>query len=137
MGPRGLLTIALGMAATLVAVAGCADSAKEPSQPAPGAPAPAVAAPTATNQVVMGDYVFRPANLTVKAGEPVTFVNDGKVEHTVADTTPAGEIRSRLIKPRPLATGQTQQVTFRVPGQVTYTCTFHPTLMSGRITVVK
>lgn len=137
MRPRGPQPIALGLAATIAALAGCGGSSKQSSQPAAGASTPTAASPATAARVVMGDYYFRPPHITVKVGEPVTFVNEGKIEHTVADTTPSGQIRSRLIKPRPLATGQTQRVIFHAPGTVTYLCTFHPTLMSGRITVVK
>jgi plastocyanin len=132
--PRGPQPIALGLAATIAALAGCGGSSKQSSQPAAGASTPTAAT---SARVVMGDYFFRPPRITVKVGQPLTFVNEGKIEHTVADTTPSGQIRSRLIKPRPLATGQTQRVIFHAPGTVTYLCTFHPTLMSGRITVVK
>jgi plastocyanin len=83
----------------------------------------------------MGEFYYRPTPVTVRVGEPVTFVNEGAIEHTVADTTPAGEIRSRLIKPRPLKTGERQRVTFRRPGTVDYICTFHPTEMRGSVTV--
>ena len=48
-----------------------------------------------------------------------------------------GEIRSELIKPRNLDPGQTQVVSFARPGIVTYLCTFHPTLMKGRIIVTR
>ena len=85
--------------------------------------------------IVMGDFSYAPSALTVRVGEPVTFVNDGKIDHTVADTDAAGEIRSALIKPRPIPPAGTQTVVFRTPGTVDYLCTYHPTLMSGRIVV--
>ena len=137
MRPRGRHAVALGLAATIAALAGCGGSGKESSQPTTGASTATTATPMTGARVVMGDYFFRPPSITVRVGQPVTFVNEGTIEHTVADTTPSGQIRSRLIKPRPLSTGQSQRVIFHVPGTVTYLCTFHPTLMSGRITVVK
>jgi plastocyanin len=73
----------------------------------------------------------------VHVGQAVRFVNVGKIDHTVADTDARGEIRSRLIKPRPLSRGQVQVVRFKNPGRVPYLCTFHPTLMKGRIIVVR
>jgi plastocyanin len=48
-----------------------------------------------------------------------------------------GGIRSKAIKPRPLAHGQSQTVRFASPGRVAYLCTFHPTLMKGTIIVVR
>lgn len=85
--------------------------------------------------IAMGDFSYSPSPLTVRAGERVTFVNRGKIDHTIADTDVSGEIRSTLIKPRPIAPQETQVVTFATPGTVDYICTYHPTLMRGTIIV--
>jgi plastocyanin len=91
--------------------------------------------PAAAHVVKLGEYFYRPKHLTVRAGSRVRFVNVGKIEHTVADSTKGGKILSRLIKPHPLAKGKSQTVTFRRAGTVYYVCTFHPTMMRGVITV--
>jgi plastocyanin len=85
----------------------------------------------------MGDFFFKPKLVTVHVGQAVRFVNVGKIEHTVADTDAKGNIRSRLIKPRPLARGNVQTVRFKKAGRISYLCTFHPTLMKGRIVVLR
>lgn len=114
----------------LIALTGCG----QPSTPA--APSSSVAAkPASAVTVQLGEYFYRPKALTVSAGQSVRFVNVGKIEHTVADTTAAGDIRSALIRPRSLAHGQSQTVRFASTGTVHYLCTFHPTLMRGVITV--
>ena len=87
--------------------------------------------------VRLGEYFYKPKVITVHVGQAVRFVNVGKIEHTVADTDAKGAIRSRLIKPRPLAHGQAQTVRFSHAGRILYLCTFHPTLMKGRINVVR
>ena len=92
------------------------------------------AAPKATT-VRLGEYFYRPRVVTVRVGQPVVFLNVGKIEHTVADSDAKGTIRSKLIKPRPLAHGARQRVVFRKPGAIHYLCTFHPTLMRGEIVV--
>lgn len=120
-------------AAAAAVLAGCGSSSMEASRPAGTATAREASGGGAT--VTMGDYFYRPETLTVTVGTPVTFRNDGRIPHTVADVDAAGEVRSRLIRPRPLDTGDTQRVVFRRPGTVRYLCTFHPTLMSGRIVV--
>jgi plastocyanin len=89
----------------------------------------------ATLDVKLGEYFYRPKHLTIHVGDRVRFVNVGKIEHTVADSTKSGTIRSRLIKPRPLGHGKSQTVMFRRAGTVYYVCTFHPALMRGVITV--
>jgi plastocyanin len=99
-----------------------------------GASLAAVPGPTT---VSFGEYFYRPSNVTVRVGQPVVFVNAGKITHTVADTNTKGVITSRVIKPRPLDAGQRQRVTFSRPGFYRYLCTFHPTLMKGTVTVTK
>ena len=86
--------------------------------------------------VRLGEFFFKPAAVTVHVGQPVRFLNVGKIEHTVADTDVKGNIRSALIHPRPLGHGAAQVVRFARAGTVSYVCTFHPTLMKGRIVVI-
>jgi plastocyanin len=85
----------------------------------------------------VGDFFYKPKLAAAHVGQPVRFVKVGKIPHTVADTDARGTIRSRLIKPRPLEHGQVQVVRFTKPGRISYLCTFHPTLMKGRIVVVR
>lgn len=112
---------------------------------AAGVLAAAVAAPAlsggsdstrAAVTIRMGEFFYRPKLVTVHVGQTVRFVNVGKIQHTVADTDRRWNIRSRLIKPRPLGHGALQNVRFQHAGTVYYLCTFHPTLMRGRIVVV-
>jgi plastocyanin len=83
----------------------------------------------------MGEYFYRPATVTIRVGDRVRFVNRGRIEHTVADIDGRGSIRSRVIRPRLLATGDTQVVVFRKTGTIRYVCTLHPTRMRGTIVV--
>lgn len=115
--------------ALAIALAGCgSDDTGAAVDSTPAAPAEGVT-------ISMGEYFYRPRRATVRVGEAVTFVNDGRIEHTVADTGPDGAIRSALIAPRPLAHGDRQVVVFSRAGVVRYLCTFHPTLMAGEVTV--
>jgi plastocyanin len=85
----------------------------------------------------LGEFFYKPRSVTVHVGQTVRFLNIGKIAHTVADTDARGNLHSRLIKPRPLNHGQAQLVRFAKPGIVYYLCTFHPTLMKGRIVVTR
>ena len=118
---------ALGFAAAVALALGLA---------AGGASGGGTAARRPAVTIRMGDFFFKPKVVTVHVGQTVRFMNVGKIEHTVADTDAKGTIRSRLIKPRPLGHGQTQVVRFRKAGRILYLCTFHPTLMKGRIFVL-
>jgi plastocyanin len=104
---------------------------------APGVSSASGHARQQTVTIEVGDFFYRPAHVTVHVGQPVRFLNVGKIVHTNADTDRGGKIRSKLIHPRPLAHGQSQTVTFSRPGLVRYLCTFHPTLMKGTIEVVR
>lgn len=102
-----------------------------------GSPDAARGATAAPATVKLGEFFFKPSILTVRVGQPVRFLNVGKIAHTVADTDAKGNLRSKLIQPRPLAHGQSQVVRFSKPGTVFYVCTFHQTLMRGRLIVVR
>jgi plastocyanin len=88
-----------------------------------------------TTTVKLGEYFFRPKRITIPVGSSVKFVNTGKIEHTVADSTKSGSVLSKVIHPRPLKHGASQTVRFRKRGTVYYVCTFHPALMRGVIVV--
>lgn len=99
--------------------------------------APARATAPAPVTVTFGEFFYKPATITVKVGQQVVFKNVGKIAHTVANSNAKGEILSTLIKPQNLDPGQKQTVSFAKPGTVFYLCTFHPTLMKGRIVVTR
>ncbi len=128
MRRRSLLT-AFGLA---VVAAGCGGTSSDVPPATSQGITPTEEGPAT---IVMGDFSYAPSTLTVQVGEKVTFVNRGKIDHTVADTDAGGEIRSTLIKPRPIAPAGEQTVVFGTPGTVDYICTYHPTLMGGRIIV--
>jgi plastocyanin len=120
-----LLLIPTAVAAVLAAAVGFAVAQRS----APPASAAQV------HVVKFGEYFYRPKRLTIHVGDRVRFVNIGKIQHTVADSTKSGTIRSKLIKPRPLSHGKSQTVTLHAKGTVYYLCTFHPQLMRGVIVV--
>jgi plastocyanin len=88
-----------------------------------------------TKTVKFGEYFYKPKTITVSVGDAVRFVNVGKIEHTVADSTKSATIRGKIIRPRPLSHGRSQTVRFRTRGSVRYLCTFHPDLMRGVVVV--
>ncbi len=79
--------------------------------------------------VVMQDNEFAPRDLTVRAGQTVTWVNSDPVVHDVANVAEGAEPRSELF-------GQDRTYTFtpRRPGEIAYVCTIHPG-MEGELVV--
>lgn len=87
------------------------------------------ASPAATDAGVQIVYrAYQPAQLTVVAGQTVTWRNSGLGPHTV--TSDAGQFDSGALQ-----AGGTFSYTFSAPGTYAYSCTIHPT-MHGRVVVL-
>jgi plastocyanin len=68
--------------------------------------------------VHIDNFVFQPAQLTVKVGQTVTWTNRDDIPHTVVC---AGKFRSKTID-----TDGTFAFTFTVAGEYKYFCSLHP-----------
>ena len=79
------------------------------------------------SQIVISDYKFEPADITVKAGESVTWTNEDSVQHNVAADD--GGFEGPL-----LSKGESYTFTFDTPGSYPYHCTPHP-FMKATVTV--
>jgi amicyanin len=119
-----LACLALGLV-----VAGCGgddddnggDGADTQEQPAP-------AAESGGTEVSMQNIKFNPAEVTIKAGDTVTWVNDDSVGHDVTgDDFKSG-------KPGAMQNGDTFEHTFEKAGTFDYVCTVHPG-MKGTVRV--
>lgn len=96
------------------------------AMPADHSAMPVAAGP---NQVVINNFAFGPATLTVKRGTTVTWINKDGDAHTV---TAVGA--KPLFGSNPLDTGDSFSFTFNEPGTYAYFCKIHPT-MKGVIVV--
>ncbi|NOJ43484.1 cupredoxin domain-containing protein [Bradyrhizobium australiense] len=72
------------------------------------------------------NFVFAPAQLTVKVGQTVTWTNRDDIPHTVVCV---GKFRSKTMD-----TDGTFSFTFTVPGDYRYFCSLHPH-MTGMVKV--
>jgi len=93
------------------------------------APARAVAAKAATKSVMIMNYAFSPAALTVKVGDTVTWTNMDEAPHTV--TVSSGPVK--FASPT-LQKGETFTYTFTKAGAYSYYCAVHPD-MKATVTV--
>jgi plastocyanin len=69
---------------------------------------------------------FSPADLTVKPGDTIVWVNKDLLAHTA--TSKNGGFDSKVIQP-----GASWKFVARRKGAFTYTCSFHP--MDGTLTI--
>ena len=81
------------------------------------------------NQVVIKDFSFSPAELTVTKGARVFWKNEDSVEHTVTFDTNQFYFINYKIQP-----GQEVSDYFNIQGTYTYHCSIHPS-MQGKIIV--
>ena len=76
--------------------------------------------------VHIDNFVFEPAQLTVKVGQTVTWTNRDDIPHTVVC---AGKFRSKAMD-----TDGTFSFTFTAAGEYKYFCSLHPH-MTGAVKV--
>jgi plastocyanin len=74
-----------------------------------------------------GTHNLNPADVSVGAGDPVTFTNNSKTNHHIKFTN-GPDCGFTLI-------GKSVSVTIDTPGAFSYFCTIHPTFMKGTVTV--
>ncbi len=84
-------------------------------------------AQAATVEVKIDNFVFNPQQITVKAGDTVTWINHDDIPHTVTSKTMA--FRSKAMD-----TDDKFSFTFATPGTFAYFCALHPH-MTGTIVV--
>lgn len=128
--------VALILVAAFVVAAGGASGAV--ATPGAGTPSASPAATPGTPAakavtIIIKDFAFVPANVTVKVGTTVTWINQGPTPHT---TTAYDQQGKKIWDSNILLKGQKYSVTFKSPGSFDYLCTLHP-FMKGHLTVVK
>ena len=79
-----------------------------------------------THTVTVDAAQFSPAEVEVKAGDTVVWVNKDILAHTA--TSASGGFDSKIIEP-----GKSWKFVARKKGEFDYTCSFHP--MNGRLKV--
>ena len=85
-------------------------------------------------QVGMQNVQFDPKDLTVKAGETITFTNNESVPHDVHKTSGPGDDFSSGDTGG-MQEGDTFELTLDKPGKYEYVCKVHAPGMAGTITV--
>jgi len=87
----------------------------------------AAASQAAETQVKIDNFTFNPRQVTVRAGDTVTWVNGDDIPHTVTSKT-------LVFRSHALDTDDKFSFTFTKPGTYDYFCSLHP-MMTGSIVV--
>ncbi len=125
----------------LLLMAGCTQTAQQGQPAATTTPAPVntvtISAPVATttasvsdNTVLIQNMAYNPAQITVKAGDIVRWVNKDKVVHSVVFSTD-----SKIDPSGVLSASQSFSVKFYDTGVYNYSCGIHPQ-MQGSVVVI-
>jgi len=110
----------------LVALAGCSSSTPAATSTTPSTSGSSSAPAAKGTAVTIANFAFSPANVTIKAGDTVTWTNNDTVAHTVTGTG---------FDSGPIPQGGTFQHTFDAAGSFDYKCTIHPSMPPGKVTV--
>jgi len=94
---------------------------------APAAPVQTAEKAAAANEVIIDNFAFAPASLTVSVGTTVTWTNRDDDAHQVYAT-------NDLFKSSPMDTNDKFSFEFKAPGTYPYYCRLHPQ-MKGQIVV--
>jgi plastocyanin len=108
------LTIACGSLVCAVVAGAMLSSSMRPR-------AAAVPAAPVTHTVTIDGTQFQPADVAIKPGDSVTWVNRDPFPHTA--TAGTGAFDSKEIAP-----GASWTFTAKARGDLAYTCTLHPTM---------
>ncbi|MCZ4103766.1 MULTISPECIES: cupredoxin domain-containing protein [Streptomyces] len=112
----------------LLALTGCSSSSGSSSSTAP-ASTPAGTTASGAGRIVIKDFLFSPAALTVAPGTVVTVLNEDKTPHTATATD------GKAFDTGTIAGGKS--ATFKAPataGNYSYICNIHQ-YMKGTLTV--
>lgn len=82
----------------------------------------------AAHHVMIENYAYSPATITVRAGDTVTWTNHDEAQHDVVTTSGPSSFRSPL-----LAKGQSWSYTFSAAGTYSYYCSLHPDMRAKAI----
>jgi plastocyanin len=127
---RPLRPLALAVTASaLLAACGSSSSSTATSSSRTTSTTPRTAPAQSSARVAIRNYMFMPADVTVKAGARVTFTNYDQTAHTATSETSGFD--TGTIDP-----GKSVTVTIKKPGTYTYHCLFHA-FMVAHITVVQ
>ena len=89
-----------------------------------------------TNEVFMQAIVFNPMEITIQAGESVTWTNQDIVPHTATSGNPGDADLGEVFRSALFGQGGTFTHTFNDAGEFVYFCEVHPAMMRDAKVIV-
>ena len=89
------------------------------------------------NQVFMQAIAFNPMEITIQAGESVTWTNQDIVPHTATSGNPDDAVLGPIFRSAFLGQGDTFTHTFEDAGEFVYFCEVHPGMMRDAKVIVE
>ncbi len=89
-----------------------------------------------TNEVFMQAIAFDPMEITIQAGESVTWTNQDFVPHTATSGNPEDTDLGSIFQSALLGQGGTFTHTFNDAGEFVYFCEVHPVMMRDAKVIV-
>ena len=90
-----------------------------------------------TNEVFMQAIAFNPMEITIQAGESVTWTNQDIVPHTATSGNPEDEDMGAIFRSAQFGQGGTFTHTFENAGEFVYFCEVHPVMMRDAKVIVE
>ena len=90
-----------------------------------------------SNEVFMRSISFDPSEITIQAGESVTWNNRDIVPHTATSGNPEDAGLGPIFRSAQLSQGETFTHTFDEAGEFIYFCEVHPVMMRGAKVIVE
>jgi len=126
--------LALMLAGLALSLAACGGDDDNGGASTSNQPADAGGAASGGAQVSLKNIQFNPRDITVKAGETITFTNDEGIPHDVhKQSGPGGDFSSG--PDGDMQQGDTFKLKLDQPGKYDYVCHVHAPGMAGTITV--
>jgi plastocyanin len=119
-------TLFIGLLVIAILMSGCVSTTPTPTTQ-PTTPATTAQSTNMVNVDII-NLMFLPANVTVTTGTTVTWTNRDNIQHTITSVT--GAFDSGYIDP-----GKAYNFTFNQTGSFEYSCSIHPSMTPGTITV--
>jgi len=116
-----LVTVAMVVVVSTLFVVSASGAHKHPTAKAQNNP---------TKTVLIKNFSFKPAHITIKRGTRVTWINKDTAPHT------ATAINGKSFHSPVLRKGQSYSHTFKTAGKWGYYCKIHPD-MRGSVTVTR